>query len=44
MKLNCVIVDDEYLAIEVLKVYCSKIDFLQIHQAFKKPKEALIWL
>ena len=44
MKLNCVIVDDEYLAIEVLKVYCSKIDFLQIQQAFKKPKEALIWL
>ena len=44
MKLNCVSVDDEYLAIEVLKVYCSKIDFLQIQQAFKKPKEALIWL
>ena len=44
MNLNCVIVDDEYLAIEVLKVYCSQMDGLNIQQTFKKPEEALIWL
>jgi len=44
MKLNCVIVDDEYLAIEVLKVYCSQVGFLNIQQTFKRPEEALAWL
>ena len=44
MKLNCVIVDDEYLAIEVLKVYCSHADLLNVQQTFKKPEEALAWL
>ncbi|HVV55496.1 MAG TPA: LytTR family DNA-binding domain-containing protein [Mucilaginibacter sp.] len=44
MKLNCVIVDDEYLAIEVLKVYCSQVDYLVVQQTFKKPEEALDWL
>lgn len=44
MKLNCVIVDDEYLAIEVLKVYCSQVDYLAVQQTFKKPEEALNWL
>jgi DNA-binding LytR/AlgR family response regulator len=44
MKLNCVIVDDEYLAIEVLKVYCSQMDSLGVQHTFKKPEEALAWL
>lgn len=44
MKLNCIIVDDEYLAIEVLKVYCSQLDFLSVEQTFKKPENAVTWL
>jgi two-component system response regulator LytT len=44
MNLNCVIVDDEYLAIDVLKVYCSQIDFITVQQTFKKPEQALAWL
>lgn len=44
MKLNCVIVDDEYLAIEVLKVYCAQTETLSVQQTFKKPEEALEWL
>lgn len=44
MKLNCVIVDDEYLAIEVLKVYCAQVENLSVQRTFKKPEEALEWL
>lgn len=44
MKLDCVIVDDEYLAIEILKVYCSRLESLNVRQTFKKPEEALAWL
>ncbi|MFB9844365.1 LytR/AlgR family response regulator transcription factor [Mucilaginibacter ginsenosidivorans] len=44
MKLNCVIIDDEYLAIEVLKVYCAQVETLSVEQTFKKPGEALEWL
>jgi two-component system response regulator LytT len=43
MTLNCVIVDDEYLAIEVLKVYCTQASII-VRQTFKKPEEALAWL
>jgi two-component system response regulator LytT len=44
MNLNCVIVDDENLAVDVLKAYCSQVGFLKVLQSFKKPEEALIWL
>ena len=44
MILNCVLVDDEYLALEVLKVYCSQTGNLCVQQAFKKPDDALAWL
>jgi len=44
MILNCVIVDDEYLAIEVLKVYCSRLLMLNVQAVFKHPEEALLWL
>jgi len=44
MILNCVLVDDEYLALEVLKVYCAQIGNVLVQQTFKKPEEALNWL
>ena len=44
MILNCVIVDDEYLAIEVIKFYCSQLPILKVQAVFKNPEEALSWL
>lgn len=44
MKLTCVIVDDEYLAIEVVKLYCSQVSDIEILASFKNPEEALLWL
>jgi len=44
MNLNCVIVDDEYLAIKVLEDYISRSESLHFVRAFKLPKEALEFL
>jgi two-component system, LytTR family, response regulator len=42
--LNCVIVDDEPLGINVLKQYISKTPFLELKGAFTNPIEALAYL
>jgi len=44
MKLSCVIVDDEYLAIKVLEDYVSRTDELTLAASFKNPQEALACL
>jgi DNA-binding LytR/AlgR family response regulator len=44
MIMNCVLVDDEYLAIEVLKVYCVQVGNVLVQQTFKNPEGALNWL
>jgi len=44
MKLNCVVVDDEYLAIRILQEYASKISTLHITATFTRPQEALDYL
>ncbi len=44
MTLNCVIVDDEYLAIKVLEDYVARNQNLQKIKAFTKPMEALAFL
>lgn len=44
MKLRCVIVDDEYLAIKVLEDYVSRTDELTLAASFKNPEEALVYL
>lgn len=42
--MNCVVVDDEYLAIRILEQYISRIDDLTLKKSFKDPKEALVYL
>lgn len=44
MKLTCVIVDDEYLAIKVLQEYSSKESGLTVQKTFTNPQEALDYL
>ncbi len=44
MKLNCVIIDDEYLAIKILEEYISAIKSLHIASTFTRPQEALAYL
>lgn len=44
MTLDCVIVDDEYLAVKVLEDYVSQNQNLQMIKAFRKPYDALVFL
>jgi DNA-binding LytR/AlgR family response regulator len=44
MNLNCVIVDDDHLSVEVLKKYSAQVNFLSVQQTFNTPEEALTWL
>jgi DNA-binding LytR/AlgR family response regulator len=44
MKLKCVTVDDEYLALRILADYINRIPALELTGQFKSPEEALIFL
>lgn len=44
MSLTCIIVDDEYLAIEILSTYLCKMEDLQLSKSFTDPTAALEYL
>jgi two-component system LytT family response regulator len=44
MKINCIIVEDEPLALERIKTYVAKLDFLNLQQTFDSGMEALVFL
>jgi DNA-binding LytR/AlgR family response regulator len=44
MTINCIIVDDEYLAIKVLSAYTSAIPALQVIKTFTDPRTALAFI
>ncbi len=44
MKINCIAVDDEPLALEIIKDYCEKIPFLNLMQAFDNAIETMEYL
>jgi DNA-binding LytR/AlgR family response regulator len=44
MTLSIVIIDDEYLAIDILRDYSRRLGGIIIQQAFTRPAEALAWL
>jgi len=44
MKINCIAVDDEPLALEIIKDYCAKIPFLNLLQAFDNAIETMEYL
>ena len=44
MILNCIALDDEPLALQIIVQYCNKIPFLQLQKVFTNPDEAKIYL
>ena len=44
MKINCIAVDDEPLALDIIKAYCSKIPFLNLLQTFSNAIDTLQYL
>ncbi|HLZ86613.1 MAG TPA: LytTR family DNA-binding domain-containing protein [Puia sp.] len=44
MKLNCIIVDDEYLAIRILEDYCLRVPSVTVLRSFKDPLLAMEFL
>ncbi len=43
-KIRCLLVDDEHLALEILELYCSKIDYLYVVGTCKNADEAAFFL
>jgi DNA-binding LytR/AlgR family response regulator len=44
MKINCIAIDDEPLALEIIKDYCSKVTFLNLMKTFVNPVESIEFL
>lgn len=42
--ISCIAIDDEPLALEVIKQYCSRIPFLELKKTFTNPDEAGIYI
>jgi DNA-binding LytR/AlgR family response regulator len=42
--INCITVDDEPLALDLIADYCSKIDFIDLKKSFTRPSEAADYL
>lgn len=43
-RIRCLLVDDEHLALEILELYCSKIDYLDVVGTCKNADEAAFFL
>jgi two-component system, LytTR family, response regulator len=41
MKINCIAIDDEPLALDIIRDYCSKIPFLNLIQTFDNPMDSI---
>jgi two-component system, LytTR family, response regulator LytT len=44
MKLKCIVLDDEYLAIRVIKSFAEQTETLEVANTFTNPAEALSWV
>ena len=44
MKINCIAVDDEPLALEIIKDYCAKVPFLKLVQTFDNAIDTMEYL
>jgi DNA-binding LytR/AlgR family response regulator len=44
MKINCIAVDDEPLALDIIKAYCAKVPFLNLAGTFSNAMETLEYL
>lgn len=44
MKINCIAIDDEPLALEIIKDYCSKVSFLNLQRMFDNAIESIDYM
>ena len=44
MKINCIAIDDEPLALDIITAYCEKVPFLDLLQTFDNPIDTLEYL
>ena len=44
MKITCIAIDDEPLALDIIRDYCSKISFLELVRTFEKPLESIEYI
>ena len=44
MKINCIAIDDEQLALDVISAYCSRLSFINLLQTFNNAFEAMEYL
>ena len=44
MKINCIAVDDEPLALDIMKAYCAKVPFLNLVGTFSNAIDTLEYL
>jgi two-component SAPR family response regulator len=44
MRLTCVALDDEPLALQIIAQYCGSIDFINLQKVFTNPDEAKIYI
>src|SRR5215203_6737943 len=44
LMLNCMVIDDEHLAIQLLENHIRKVSFLQLTSTFKNPLDAIVSL
>jgi DNA-binding LytR/AlgR family response regulator len=42
--INCIAIDDEPLALDLISNYCSQVDFLDLKKTFTKPSEAALYM
>lgn len=42
--INCVAIDDEPLALELIEIFCSNVDFINLKKTFTDTKEAMSYL
>ena len=44
MKINCIAIDDEPLALDIIREYCAKVPFLNLLRTFDNAIESLEFL
>ena len=44
MKVNCIAIDDEPLALDIIKEYCNKVPFLNLLESFNNPVDSIQYL
>src|SRR5512136_2465976 len=44
MKINCIAIDDEHLALDIIRDYCSRVPFLNLEKTFENALDAIEYI